>query len=336
VNGPDTHQGRGANFGAIHTEMFGIEPRQEPPSEQQLADEEEARRTEAGIKAGSFITDVGNPLWELHPDVGPLHGITSAWRRIKYKKSRGENIFGVEERHLDDLIHFGHDKLIRRYQRHQAEARETGSQEAAKSAADDQYEHDVLMSYQADSDIYNRLEALKAGAKEEGRNFQWVDTDDPEVGEPDPYATKRDGGGWKVKRWNFDEPTTTDLLLLKAAKWNRLYHRRKYGVEDGGVSWKLPTPDQDVRQAKEADSADWKRKYYDLQLKALQQVKAKQKLRDSAESLDAAHAAARRYDDWRTNFISKVGNTEEGLNPDRPWAFYGEPTIHRQWAPMAW
>jgi hypothetical protein len=326
VNGPETHRGTGVNFGTIHREMFGAQPYAEPDPQQQ-ANLEIAKDVEAKIKEGRFIKDEGNPqTWELHPDVGALHGMTSAWRRIKYKSSRGIPITG-EDTHISNLLQVGHNKIINGYLSNMAKARE-GDEQADETARRLMHEHELLMSYQRDSEINRHLDAIKAGAKEEGRNFHWEDTDDPEVAEPDPYATARDGGGWRVKKWNYSEPTTTDILLLKAAKWNRLYHRRAYGLDDGGVSWKGGTGDEEIRQPRTPDSADWKRQYYANQLKGLRDYK----LEKSSES----EGAAGLYNAWDRNFRGKLGNIEESLNMDRPWAFTIPPLIPKQWSAMAW
>jgi hypothetical protein len=316
--------------------MFGIEPYREPPSQQQVSDEQIVRETEAQIRSGAFIPDERDPrLWELHPLTSPLHAMTSALRRIKFKIATHRDT-SDDVAHTDDLLHIGHNKLMDRYRRNLTNARQAAdpaARQAAEAAAmEAKREYDLLMSYERDQQIRMRLDPINGTA--EGSIYHLEDTEDPEVAEPNPYAIEQ-ARGWKVRKYNWDDPNTEDFLLLKASKWNRLYHRRYQELDDGAISSKLPnvTAGENVAPQKNPERADSKRRHYQHMLRGLYNDKELLRQRGAAEDPAAAQA---RYDAWRQNFMLKVGNTDDGVSLDNPSAFFTPPFVHESWSPTAW
>jgi hypothetical protein len=330
VNGPDTHQGQGLNHDVV-AQVFGSqrdpqEDRRSPFESPGVAFQREVAREKAFaeettrriIEDRHFIADEDDPgLWELHPEVEPLAALTSQMRRAKFKGSRGMDT-SMESGQYDNIVARGNDRYLQNYRdlrRDQHKAESNHNEELAaikrKKAEDMRYRHSVLMSYRNDEHITKMLDPLKVG--QEGRNWTTVDEPDPELADVDPYVIKPYGRNI-VRKWNFDEPTTEDLLLLKAAKWNRLAHRRANKWDDGLISNRAPPTDELVRPEKDPARADLKRKYYSILVNKL--IDKKRELQEQAPY---------HYATWEGNFLKKIGGSLSGLDLDNPNAFFVKP-----------
>jgi hypothetical protein len=270
------------------------------------------------IEDRAFITDEDEPwIWELHPEVEPLAAITSQMRRAKFKGSRGMDT-KMEDRQFDNVMVRGNVQYMQNYwdrRRAQHKAESNHNEELAAierdKAEDLRYRHSVLMSYLNDDAITKKLDPLKKG--QEGRNWTTIEEPDEATANLDPYVIKSHGKN-TVRKWNWDEDTTEDLLLLKAAKWNRLAHRRTNGWDDGRISNRKLAEDEIVRPERDPERATLKRNYYSSLLDIL--IGKKQKLRETAPN----HFAT-----WEGNFGKKIGGTLSGIDVENPNAFYVKP-----------